>query len=208
MSTRITQRRLMNDIKIIKKDPNEYIDVVVIDDNLFEWYFLVKGPEYSIYNGGYYIGKIMLPKEYPMKPPDFMMLTPSGRFLINKKICLSNSGYHSNEWSSMWTIQKILIGFLSIMVSDDDQGISHIHRPKEERIKLAKESIEYNREHHKDIIKLFTRFLDQDGYPKLEEKQSTTKPKNAKKKNKKINDKSNDKQNAKPNNKLNKPNDD
>ena len=35
--------------------------------------------------GGVYHGRILLPPEYPFKPPAFMMLTPSGRFQTGVK---------------------------------------------------------------------------------------------------------------------------
>lgn len=35
-----------------------------------------------------------LPSDYPFKPPEVYMLTPSGRFEVNKKICLSISSFH------------------------------------------------------------------------------------------------------------------
>jgi hypothetical protein len=38
--------------------------------------------------------RMQLPSEYPFKPPEVYMLTPSGRFEINKKICLSISSFH------------------------------------------------------------------------------------------------------------------
>ena len=105
------------------------------------------------------MGKILHSPEYPLKSPDFMMLTPNGRFMDNKKICLSNSSYHSNEWSAMWTVKSILIGFLSIMLDDNENGISHIHDSKESRKNMAANSIAYNKKYHMDIIKRFTRLL-------------------------------------------------
>jgi hypothetical protein len=99
-----------------------------------------------------------------------MILTPSGRFIENNKICLSNSSYHSEEWSPNWTIRGILIGFLSIMLDDKEHGISHIHYGSKEQMRYAKESIEYNKSHHPKIIKRFTRFLDENGNPRKEEK--------------------------------------
>ena len=149
---RICMKRLMNDIRMLDKDPFDCIDYYVDQDNMLQWHFLLHSDEknkFDAYTGGEYIGKILHHPEYPFKPPDFMMLTPNGRFVENKKICLSNTGYHSNEWSAMWNIKSILVGFLSIFLDDDENGISHIHRPESERICLAKQSIDYN----KGIIK-------------------------------------------------------
>lgn len=44
--------------------------------------------------GGVYHGKLVLPPTYPFAPPEVYMLTPSGRFETNKKICLSISNFH------------------------------------------------------------------------------------------------------------------
>ena len=46
-----------------------------LDDNLFEWHFTVRGPEDTDFNGGVYHGRIIVPAEYPMKPPDIILLT-------------------------------------------------------------------------------------------------------------------------------------
>jgi len=165
--SKLTLKRLKGDFKLLKKDPHEFFEACPDDNNILVWYFLVKGPEFSDFAGGYYVGKIIHDPEYPLKPPNFMMLTPNGRFKADgtAKICLSNSSYHSNEWSAMWNIKAILTGFLSIMLDDVDNGISHIHESKEARQTLAKQSIEYNKICYPDIIKKFKRFLDEDGNP-------------------------------------------
>jgi len=171
----ILKKRLLGEIRLLKKDPHKYVDVAPDEKDILTWYFLVKGPEFSDFKNGYYIGKIMHNPEYPLKPPDFMMLTPSGRFNEGNKICLSNSGYHSNEWSALWNIHAILTGFLSIMLDDKEHGISHIHCTKQEREQFAKTSIEYNKKHHMKLLKLFTRFIDENGNPIKDELPITTK---------------------------------
>lgn len=160
------KKRLIGDIKLIRKEPLEFIETVPDDSDLLTWYFLIKGPASSDFQGGYYIGKIIHNPEYPMKPPDFMMLTPNGRFAPDKKICLSNTGYHTDEWSPMWNINAILVGFLSIMLDDTENGISHIHSSKNERKIFAVNSIEFNKKHYKNIVSKFTRLVDENGNPK------------------------------------------
>ena len=44
---------------------------------------MVKGPEDSIYAGGYYHGKLIFPKDYPFKAPSIYMITPNGRFKVS-----------------------------------------------------------------------------------------------------------------------------
>ncbi len=179
------KKRLIGEIRLLKKDPHEFIDVCPDNTDILTWYFLIKAPTDSDYAGGYYIGKLLYTSSYPDKPPDYMMLTPSGRYIPNQKICLSNSTYHSNEWSSMWSMHATLTGFLSIMLDDTERGISHIWGSKEDRKKMAQESIEYNKKHHPELVKLFGRFLDAEGNPKpdvksTEKKTVETKLENAK----------------------------
>lgn len=155
--TKKTLKRIKGDIKLLKKDPLEHLDAIMDTKDPLVWYFLVKGPDDSDFKGGFYLGKILLHPTYPDKPGDFMMLTPNGRFLIDRKICLSNTAYHSNEWTPAWNLKLILLGFLSIMLDDKENGISHIHDNKTIRKKYAEESMEYNRVNYPDLIKKFTR---------------------------------------------------
>jgi len=46
-----------------------------LKDNLFEWHFTIRGPADSEFDGGIYHGRIVLPPEYPMKPPSIIILT-------------------------------------------------------------------------------------------------------------------------------------
>lgn len=50
-----------------------------LQDNLFEWHFTIRGPADSEFDGGLYHGRIILPPEYPMKPPSIILLTVSTR---------------------------------------------------------------------------------------------------------------------------------
>ncbi len=162
----------MGDMKRLKRDPPEFIEAVPAEDNMLVWYFLIQGPQNSDYEGGYYLGKIKHHPNYPFNPPDFEMLTPSGRFELGGNICTTNTGYHSGEWSPMWTINALLIGFLSIMLDEDMKNgrkansIRHLHSSKSERQRLAKLSVQYNKQHHSNILPLFTRFLDEKGDPR------------------------------------------
>ena len=121
------------------------------------WYILIKGNDGSDYEGGEYIGKIMHDKEYPNKPPDYMMLTPNGRYSIDRKICLSNSGYHAGEWRTTWNIVTILIAFNSVWYDDSESGISHIRDSPEKRRKFAKESVDFNKRKYSNIYEQFNR---------------------------------------------------
>ena len=107
----ITKKRLAGELRLLQKEPLELIDTYPDDNNALVWYFLLRGPDFTEYKGGFYIGKILHDPEYPTKAPNFMMLTPTGRFEIEQKICLTNSGYHAESWSPIWNMKTILLGF-------------------------------------------------------------------------------------------------
>ena len=54
-----------------------------------------------------------------MKPPKITMITPNGRFEINKRLCLSISDFHPETWNPSWNVETILIGLYSFMLSED-----------------------------------------------------------------------------------------
>eukprot|EP00960_Hanusia_phi_P038738 753572-Hanusia_phi.AAC.9 len=83
---------------------------------MLEWHFVIEGPAGSPYQGGYYHGIIRFPQEYPYKPPSIRMLTPSGRFEPNQRICLSMSDFHPETWNCMWSVSSILQGVVSFML--------------------------------------------------------------------------------------------
>jgi len=89
------------------------------EKNILTWNFIIRGPPDSPYHGGEYHGMIMFPAEYPFKPPGIKMLTPSGRFAPDKKICFSMSDFHPGTWNPAWSVATICTGILSFMLSDE-----------------------------------------------------------------------------------------
>ena len=79
-------------------------------------HYVIKGPENTPYDGGFYHGKLVFPREFPFQPPSIYMTTPNGRFKVNTKLCLSISDFHPDTWNPAWSVSTILIGLLSFMV--------------------------------------------------------------------------------------------
>jgi ubiquitin-conjugating enzyme E2 J2 len=109
--------RLRKDYLSIVRDPVPYIVATPSPANILEWHYAVRGPPESPYDSGIYHGKLVFPHDYPFKPPSIYMLTPSGRFQINTRLCLSISDFHPKSWNPVWSVSTILTGLLSFMVS-------------------------------------------------------------------------------------------
>ncbi|MGH0139225.1 UNVERIFIED_CONTAM: hypothetical protein FKN15_026224 [Acipenser sinensis] len=67
-------KRLMKEAAELR-DPTEHYHAQPLEDNLFEWHFTVRGPPDSDFDGGVYHGRVVLPPDYPMKPPSIILLT-------------------------------------------------------------------------------------------------------------------------------------
>lgn len=132
-------KRLMKEAEELCESTDQY-HAQPLDDNLFEWHFTIRGPADSEFEGGLYHGRILLPAEYPMKPPSIFFLTTNGRFEVHKKICLSISGYHPETWQPSWSIRTALLAIIGFMPTHGRGAIGSLEYPKEQRKKLAKKS--------------------------------------------------------------------
>ena len=175
-SEEIKQKRRTNEMRKLQKSELGFAQISFSEDNTREFHFLLKGHDDSEYKGGYYIGKITIDKEYPSKAGDFMMLTPSGRFDINKNICLSNSAYHQNEHSPLWSIENMVVGMASIFHEEDHDAngkpkhsISHRYDSKEQRKIFASQSLQYNMLHYPTLFPKFNQLIDEFGFPKVKQ---------------------------------------
>ena len=94
MSVGITpqcKNRLMIEFKQFSKSPEKYVIPRLDPNNMLNCYYILIGPPDTPYENGIYFGKITIPPDYPFRPPEIEMFTPSGRFIPNKKICISIS---------------------------------------------------------------------------------------------------------------------
>lgn len=93
--------------------------------------------------GGVYWGKLIFPSGYPFKPPSILMLTPSGRFAVNTRLCLSMSDFHPESWNPMWSVSSILSGLQSFFY-EETPTTGAVQASKEARRLLAAASLEHN----------------------------------------------------------------
>ncbi|TEB33107.1 ubiquitin-conjugating enzyme E2 6 [Coprinellus micaceus] len=119
MASKPAQRRLSKEYAAMQREPPPFIWAAPDEKNILTWNYLIRGPPDSPYTGGEYHGVLLFPSEYPFKPPGIKMYTPSGRFQPDKKICFSMSDFHPGSWNPAWSVQTILTGLLSFMLSDE-----------------------------------------------------------------------------------------
>ena len=85
--------------------------------NLFEWHFTIAGPAGSVFEGGLYHGRILLPANYPSRAPRVQFLNANGRFQTKTDICLSASNFHQETWQPSWTVRTLVTALAAHMLT-------------------------------------------------------------------------------------------
>jgi ubiquitin-conjugating enzyme E2 J2 len=145
MASKAAQKRLSKEYVAMQKSPPPFVWAAPDEKNILTWNFIIRGPPDSPYHGGEYHGVIMFPSDYPFKPPGIKMLTPSGRFQPDKKICFSMSDYHPGTWNPAWSVATICTGLLSFLLSEEMTTGSMTSTDRDKRV-YAQRSHDWNRQ--------------------------------------------------------------
>lgn len=135
-------RRLMKEATELTTSPSPHFHASPISDtNLYDWHFTLTGPPPpSPYSSGIYHGRIIFPPTYPLRPPSFRFLTPTGRFEVNREICLSISGHHEESWQPAWGVRTALLAIRSFMDADAKGQVGGLDVSEEARREYARGS--------------------------------------------------------------------
>jgi len=148
-----TIRRILREASELSTTPSADYTATPLDDNLFEWHFTLRGPpgdetlnpnnsstKCGPYNEGIYHGRIVLPPTYPLRPPSFRFMTPSGRFETNREICLSISGHHEETWQPAWGLRTALVALRTFMETDAKGQLGGLECSDDMRRRMARQS--------------------------------------------------------------------
>jgi len=140
--SKATAKRLIKDIKELKKEPLTGIHYIHNETNILKGQAMIIGPDDTPYHGGYYLFKFSFPEDYPHSPPKLTFCTNDGytrmhpNMYKNGKVCLSLLNSWQGEdttdaWTGCQTISSVLLTIRSIMTNDPLQhepGCGENHR--------------------------------------------------------------------------------
>ncbi|XP_047333011.1 ubiquitin-conjugating enzyme E2 34-like [Impatiens glandulifera] len=169
MAEKACVKRLQKEYRSLCKEPVSHVTARPSPNDILEWHYVLEGSEGTPFAGGHYYGKIKFPPEYPYKPPGITMITPNGRFMTQKKICLSMSDFHPESWNPMWSVSSILTGLLSFMM-DSSPTTGSVSTTDIEKQRLAKSSLAFNCK-NPTFKKIFPEYME-----KYEEQQLLEQP--------------------------------
>ncbi|KAJ7582919.1 non-canonical ubiquitin conjugating enzyme 1 [Mycena floridula] len=132
-------KRIMQEARELANDPSTDYSAAPLEDDIFEWHCTIRGPAGTEFEGGLYHVRILLPAEYPFRPPSLMVLTPNGRFELNTKICISFTNYHEELWQPAWGVRTAILGLQGFfpLKGQAAVGVGSIEYPVAERKRLA-----------------------------------------------------------------------
>ncbi|CAL1704134.1 unnamed protein product [Somion occarium] len=135
----------MQEARELANDPSTDYTAAPLEDDIFEWHCTIRGAPGTEFEGGLYHFRILLPSEYPFRPPSIMMLTPNGRFELNTKICISFTNYHEELWQPAWGVRTAIVGLQGFfpLKGTAAVGVGALEYPSVERRRLAAISREW-----------------------------------------------------------------
>lgn len=133
-------KRILREMREMGSDDSLAYHAEAVESDIFEWHFAILGAENTEFEGGIYHGRVLLPPEYPFKPPSFVLLTHSGRFVVNEKICLSITQHHPEHWQPSWSVRTALTAVRAFMPTASEGAVGSLEYTKEEREVLARKS--------------------------------------------------------------------
>ncbi len=138
MATSAAHKRLTREYQNIQKSSPPFITAHPSESNILEWHYILTGAPQTPYEGGQYWGTLIFPSDYPFAPPSIMMHTPSGRFQVSTRLCLSISDFHPKSFNPAWSVSTILIGLMSFMNSEEMTAGSIGGTPQERKFLAAR----------------------------------------------------------------------
>lgn len=130
-------KRLLNEYKDLIKDSNYLFSVSMSSEQLFNWDFIIIGPQDTLYENGIFKGKLIFPKEYPHKPPKVVFDIDMGHPNIysNGEVCISilhegidYTGYENeNErWSPTQNVNTIMLSIISMLSAPNFESPANV----------------------------------------------------------------------------------
>ena len=88
-------------------------------NDVYVWYYIMWGIENPIeFKGGYYLGKIDCPLEYPLKSPKICLLTENGKFSLSPNgICLQF--LENAEWNPSLKVSHQVEALRQLWISNE-----------------------------------------------------------------------------------------
>ncbi|XP_066282960.1 ubiquitin-conjugating enzyme E2-22 kDa-like isoform X1 [Branchiostoma lanceolatum] len=119
--------RVQKELAALRKSRPLGIQVSLPSDSLHEWEAVIPGPDDSLYKGGKFKIRILLPENYPLAPPVVHFLTPIYHLNVSQtcgQVCLRFLS--EDEWVAGGTIEQVVSALFSLLIRpEEDNAFDH-----------------------------------------------------------------------------------
>lgn len=126
------------------------------EDLAFVFYFMFEGMHGTFFENGHYIGKFIVPKDYPTKKPAIHILTPSNGLVLPHK--------YQGDFVPVWIIKghiiPMLINFYEGYESETKVDAVTDAKTKDRAKHCAKHSVKFNQDHYPEIWQRFKKMQE------------------------------------------------
>ena len=133
----MSTKRLYNELKQYKNDPNYFYSVGILKDNILLWEFIIIGPSDSLYEGGAFKGVIIFPNNYPNSPPivKFTSDIIHPNIYKNGEVCISilhegideyNYESTSERWNPSHGVNTIMMSIVSMLCDPNIESPANV----------------------------------------------------------------------------------
>mmetsp|Transcript_62221 Transcript_62221/g.71334 ORF Transcript_62221/g.71334 Transcript_62221/m.71334 type:complete len:160 (-) Transcript_62221:1918-2397(-) len=118
----VTRTRLIKELKEYERSSDKEIRLFIVEDQLLNWRAKIRGPPDTPYEGGVFLLRFDLSKEYPVYPPKVFFETkifhPNIHF-ESGEICLD---LFKSEWIPAWTLESVCRAVISLLSNPNEDS--------------------------------------------------------------------------------------
>jgi ubiquitin-conjugating enzyme E2 D/E len=109
------QGRINKELQDLITNPIPGCFVQILADNLYLWRAVVEGPANSLYQGGKFEMSIILPQNYPFRPPEVKFLTKVYHVNVKQTDGSLCADIFQNNWAPTLNLRYVLETVLTIL---------------------------------------------------------------------------------------------
>jgi peroxin-4 len=114
----VSRNRLNKELMELSRSKDKDLILEPVDDNLFHWHGLIRGPPDTSYEKGWFKLNFQIDQNYPINPPKVCFLTkifhPNIHF-DSGEICLDI--LKANNWTPAWTLESLCRAIVNLLVN-------------------------------------------------------------------------------------------
>jgi ubiquitin-protein ligase len=129
-------KRLKNEYTQYLKESTPYYSICPTE-NFFVWNVLIFGPEDTLFEGGIFEGQFRFTKDYPVKAPEFKIITPffHPNVYTDGRVCMSilhegidEFGYEilSERWNPSHSVNSVLLSLLLLLAQPNFESPANV----------------------------------------------------------------------------------